>query len=151
MEKLSLIPFFFTGHQAIYLSSPLGLGDGDAHGREQVEDTAGLLQVALHGLQYSQLRQVGESPEFCHPVLRGAEGADPSAEEDIRQQNGGQQPGAHILGAGDEAQIENETGHEDELYKETQNLNFVKFLLQVSVFLPDFSEINQKLKFALFF
>lgn len=30
----------------------------------------------------------------------------PSTEEDARMQNGGQQPGAHILGAGDEAQIE---------------------------------------------
>ena len=75
----------------------------------------------------------------------------PSTEEDARLQNGGQQPGAHVLGAGDEAQAENETGHEDELYKETQNLNFVKFLLHVSMLQPDFCEITQKIKFALFF
>ena len=83
-----------------------------------------------------------ESTAFCHSVLRGAEGeGHPSAEEDARLQNGGQPPGAHILGAGDE----------DKLYNDPQNLNFIKFLLHVSILQPDFAKINQKLKFALFF
>ena len=68
---------------------PFQQGKGDAHGGNQVEAIAQQLQVALGTLGHAQARQAQQSPQLRHPVLGGAEGADPSAEEYTRQNDGG--------------------------------------------------------------
>lgn len=120
-------------HEGGEVLRPLEQGEGDAHGEGKVEGVAGEPEVALICLRDTQLRQVEQTPELRHPVLRRAEGAHPAAEEDAGQKNGGQQPCAHVFGAGDESQTKNETCHEYQLHEEAQNLNFTPFFAHVPI------------------
>lgn len=122
-----------AAHEQGEISWSLKQGDADPHGEKQVETIAGQLQVTLRRLWYTQPGKMEKAAEFCHPFLCCAEGADPSAEEDTDQQDGGQQHGVYFLGCGNEVQTQYEAAHENQLYDESQNLNFVKFLMHVPI------------------
>lgn len=107
------------------VSGALQQPDDHAHGEEQVKGIAAQLQVALDAFRYLQAGQVEQTPELCHPVLGCSQLADPPAEEDSQQKHGGQHPLAYVFRVRGEA--ENQSGHEDGLYTESQNLNFAPF------------------------
>lgn len=97
---------------------PLQQVYGDAYGQQQVDDIAAQLQVALDALWHTQTRQLEQSPQPGHPVLRCSQLAYPPAEEYTCHQDAGQQPLAHFFRIRREAV--DEPQHENELDKSSE-------------------------------
>ena len=128
---------------------PLQQPDDDSHRQQQVEDVAAQLQVALDALWHSQPGQVQQPSQLRHPVLRCTQLADPPAEEYAEQQNAGQHPLAHVFRV--RGETEHQPRHEENLYAESQNLNFAPFCSHIFILSLLLLRINLFCKIALFF
>lgn len=120
-----------SSHQHVEVVRPLQQSKGDAHGRYQVEGIAQQLQVALCSRGHTQARQVQQTTQSAHPLLRRTEGADPAAEEYTCQQGGRQQPAAHLPRLRHETQ--EDSRHEKYLYQKSDYLEKFCFFLHVPI------------------